>query len=154
MDIPVLCADGLSGIKKAIEAAFPKTYYQRCIVHMVRNTPFYVSEKNKKSFAADLKTIHHAAAESTGFSNMLEVKEKWDKVYLNAMKRRNDNWDVNCPIFKFSMTVCRAFYTTNAIESLNSQYRSINTGRPVFPSEEALKKVFNLEYSSLRKNGR
>ena len=143
-DILVLCADGLSGIKEAIEAAFPKTDYQRCIVHMVRNTLLHVSEKNKKAFAADLKTIYHAADESTGHSNMLEVKEKWDKVYPNAMKRWNDNWDVICPIFKFSMTVRRALYTTNAIESLNSQYRRINAGRPVFPSEEALKKALYL----------
>ena len=75
---------------------------------------------------------------------MLEVKEKWDKVYPNAMKRWDENWDVICPIFKFSMAVRRALYTTNAIESLNSQFRRINAGRSVFPSEEALKKALYL----------
>jgi transposase-like protein len=143
-DILVLCADGLTGIKEAIEAAFPMTDYQRCIVHMVRNTLLHVSEKNKKAFAADLKTIYHAPNEETGHANMLEVKERWDKVYPNAMKRWAENWDVVCPIFKFSMVVRRALYTTNAIESLNSQYRRINAGRPVFPSEDALRKALYL----------
>jgi transposase-like protein len=143
-DILVLCADGLSGIKEAIETAFPKTEHQRCIVHMVRNTLAHVSYKHKKEFAADLKTIYHAPDEETGYANMLDVTEKWDKVYPNAMKRWADNWDVVCPIFKFSMAVRRVLYTTNAIESLNSQYRRINSSRPVFPSEEALKKALYL----------
>jgi transposase-like protein len=143
-DILVLCADGLSGIKEAIETAFPKTEYQRCIVHMVRNTLNHVSYKYKKEFATDLKTIYHAANEESGYANMLEVTEKWDKIYPNAMVRWSDNWDVVCPIFKFSMDVRRVLYTTNAIESLNSQYRRINRGRPVFPSEESLRKALYL----------
>jgi len=143
-DILVLCADGLSGIKEAINAAFPKTEYQRCIVHMVRNTLLHVSEKNRKAFAGDLKTIYHAPDEASGYANMLDVKEQWDKVYPNAMKRWVDNWDEICPIFKFSMLVRKALYTTNAIESLNSQYRRINAGRPVFPSEDSLKKALYL----------
>ena len=131
-DILVLCADGLSGIKEAIEAAFPMTEYQRCsvcllrkhrlrrpgffrvhIVHMVRNTLLHVSHKYKKEFATDLKTIYHAPNEEAGHANMLEVKEKWDKIYPNAMKRWEDNWDVVCPIFKYSAVVRRALYTTN-----------------------------------------
>ena len=150
-DILMLCADGLSGIKEAIEAAFPMTEYQRCIVHMVRNTLLHVPHKHKKAFATDLKTIYHAPDEETGLANMLEVKVKWDKIYPNAMKRWVDNWDVVCPIFKYSMTVRRALYTTNAIESLNSQYRRINAGRPVFPSEEALKKAMFLATRNITK---
>ena len=143
-DILMLCADGLPGIKEAIEAAFPKTDYQRCIVHMVRNTLLHVAHKYKKAFANDLKTIYHAPDEKAGYENMLAVTAKWDKIYPNAMKRWADNWDVICPIFKFSMIVRRALYTTNAIESLNSQYRRINAGRPVFPSEDALRKALYL----------
>jgi transposase-like protein len=143
-DILTICADGLSGIQEAIEAAFPKAEYQRCIVHMVRNTLLHVAEKHKKEFATDLKTIYHAPDEETGHGNMLEIKEKWDKVYPNAMKRWVVNWDVICPIFKYSQKVRRALYTTNAIESLNSQYRRINSRRPVFPSDDALKKALFL----------
>jgi len=150
-DILTLCADGLSGIKEAIETAFPLTEYQRCIVHMVRNTLLHVSEKNKKAYAADLKTIYHAPDEVSGHANMLAVKEKWDKVYPNSMRRWADNWDVICPIFKYSDKVRRALYTTNTIESLNSQYRRINAGRPVFPSEEALKKALFLATQTITK---
>ena len=150
-DILVLCADGLSGIKEAISAAFPMTEYQRCIVHMVRNTLLHVPHKHKKCFANDLKTIYHAPDEESGHTNMLDVKEKWDKVYPNAMKRWQDNWDVICPIFKYSAIVRKALYTTNAIESLNSQYRRINAGRPVFPSEEALKKALYLATRNITK---
>jgi len=143
-DILVLCADGLSGIKEAIEAAYPMAEYQRCMVHMVRNTLLHVSHKHKKAFANDLKTIYHAPDEVSGHANMLSVKEEWQKIYPNAMKRWEDNWDVICPIFKYSEKVRRALYTTNAIESLNSQYRRINAGRPVFPSDDALKKALFL----------
>jgi transposase-like protein len=150
-DILVLCADGLSGIKEAIEAAFPMTEYQRCIVHMVRNTLNHVAHKNKKAFATDLKTIYHAPDEATGYANMQDVTAKWDKVYPNAMKRWEANWDVICPIFKFSPVVRKALYTTNAIESLNSQYRRINAGRPVFPSDDALKKALYLATRNITK---
>jgi transposase-like protein len=150
-DILVLCADGLSGIKEAITAAFPQTDHQRCIVHMVRNTLQHVSDKYKKTFASDLKTIYHAHDEETGHKNMLEAKEKWNKIYPNAMKRWVDNWDVICPIFKYSMTVRKALYTTNAIESLNSQYRRLNSSRSVFPSEDALKKALFLATQQITK---
>ena len=150
-DILVLCADGLSGIKEAIEAAYPLTEYQRCIVHMVRNTLLHVSGKHKKAFANDLRSIYHAVDEESGHANMLEVKSKWEKTYPNAMKRWNDNWDVICPIFKFSEKVRQALYTTNSIESLNSQYRRINAGRPVFPSEDALKKALFLATRNITK---
>ena len=143
-DILMLCSDGLTGIKDAIEAAFPLTEQQRCIVHMVRNTLLHVSHKHKKAFAADLKRIYHAPDEETAYRILQEVKEKWEKVYPNAMKRWEDNWDAICPIFKYSPAVRKALYTTNAIESLNSQYRRINSGRPVFPSEDALRKALYL----------
>ena len=150
-DILVLCADGLSGIKEAIEAAFPMTEYQRCIVHMVRNTLLHVPHKHKKTFATDLKTIYHASDEETAYTNMLEIKEKWSQFYPNVMKRWEDNWDVICPVFKYSMAVRKALYTTNAIESLHSQYRRINAGRPVFPSEDALKKALFLATRNITK---
>ena len=150
-DILVLCADGLTGIKEAIEAAYPKTEYQRCIVHMVRNTLLHVPHKHKKDFAADLKSIYHAPDEDTGYANLVDVTGRWDKLYPNAMKRWADNWDVICPIFKFSPVVRKALYTTNAIESLNSQYRRINAARPVFPSEDALKKALYLSTQIIAK---
>lgn len=143
-DILILCADGLSGIKESINVAFPNTEYQRCIVHQVRNTLKYVADKDKKQFAADLKSIYHAPSESQGHERMLEVTEKWQGHYPNAMKSWAANWDVISPIFKFSADVRKVIYTTNAIESLNSTYRRLNRQRSVFPSDTSLLKALYL----------
>jgi transposase-like protein len=143
-DILILCADGLSGMKEAVNTAFPTTEYQRCIVHQVRNTLKYVADKDKKKFAADLKTIYQAPSEAVAHERMLEVTEKWDAYYPNAMKSWSVNWDVISPIFKFSSDVRKVIYTTNAIESLNSTYRRLNRGRSVFPSDIALLKALYL----------
>ena len=143
-DILVICADGLSGMKESIAAAFPKTEYQRCIVHQVRNTLKYVSYKDKKSFAADLKTIYQASTEENGLRHLEAVSEKWDEKYPNAMKSWHKNWDVISPIFKFSALVRKVVYTTNAIESLHSTYRRLNSQRSVFPSDTALLKALYL----------
>ncbi|MDY4251243.1 IS256 family transposase [Clostridium sp.] len=143
-DILILCADGLSGIKESINVAFPNTEYQRCIVHQVRNTLKYVADKDKKKFAADLKTIYHAPSEEQGHALMLEVTERWQTHYPNAMKSWSANWDVISPIFKFSADVRKVIYTTNAIESLNSTYRRLNHQRSVFPSDTSLLKALYL----------
>lgn len=143
-DVMVICADGLTGIKQAIEIAFPKAEYQRCIVHMVRNTLKHVYYKDMKAFATDLKSIYLAPNEQQGFENMQEVAEKWNEKYPAAMNRWAENWDVVSPIFKFSMDVRKVIYTTNAIESLNSTYKKLNRQRSVFPSDKALMKALYL----------
>ncbi len=143
-DILILCSDGLTGIKDAIAAAFPKAEQQRCIVHMVRNTMKYVANKDMKSLAKDLKTIYTAPDESTAMTRLESVTEKWSEQYPHTMNRWYDNWDAISPIFKFSKEVRTAFYTTNAIESLHSSYRRLNRQRSVFPSEQALLKALYL----------
>lgn len=143
-DILIICADGLAGIKEAIAAAFPKTEYQRCIVHQVRNTLKYVPDKDRKAFAADLKTIYHASDEEKARQALDRVCAKWTEKYPNSMKRWYDNLDAVTPIFKFSPDVRKVIYTTNAIESLNSTYRRLNRQRSVFPSDTALLKALYL----------
>ena len=143
-DVLIICADGLTGIKDAINAAFPETEYQRCIVHQVRNTLKYVSDKDRKEFAADLKKIYNAPNEQLGAEARDEVTEKWNAKYPNAMKRWYKNWDAITPIFKFSADVRTVIYTTNAIESLNAIYRKLNRQRSVFPSNGALLKALYL----------
>ena len=127
--------DGLSGIKESISVAFPHTEYQRCIVHQVRNTLKYVSYKDKREFANDLKEIYHAPKEEIGYEIMQKVTEKWSGKYPNSMKSWNTNWDAISPMFKFSPEVRKVIYTTNAIESLNSTYRRLNSQRSVFPND-------------------
>ena len=143
-DILIICADGLSGMKEAVSAAFPQTELQRCIVHQVRNTLKYVGNKNMKEFANDLKTIYHAPSEEAALSALDRVTEKWEDDYPNAMKSWFKNWDVISPIFKFSAQVRKVIYTTNAIESLNSGYRRLNKQRSVFPSDTSLLKALYL----------
>ena len=143
-DILVLCADGLTGIQEAISTAFPNTEYQRCIVHQVRNTLKYVSHKDKKEFACDLKTIYHSSNERKGYERMQEITQKWNKKYPNSMKSWEVNWDSIAVMFKFSKEVRKVLYTTNAIESLNSTYRRLKSQRSVFPNDTALLKALYL----------
>ena len=150
-DIMVLCADGLSGIKEAINAAFPETEYQRCIVHQVRNTLKYVAYKDMKPFANDLKGIYLAPDEKTGYEELEKVRKKWEKIYPNVMKSCELNCDALSPIFKFSREVRKVIYTTNAIESLNSTYKKLNSQRSVFPSDKALLKSLYLASSEATK---
>lgn len=101
-DILIICADGLTGIKEAIAAAFPNTEYQRCIVHQVRNTMKYVADKDRKPFAADLKTIYPAPTEEKALESLERVTEKWSPKYPHALKGWHKNWDSISPIFKSS----------------------------------------------------
>ena len=150
-DIMIICADGLTGIKEAIAAAFPETEYQRCIVHQIRNTLKYVPYKDKKAFATDLRTIYLAPNEEQGRANLARVTEKWSAKYPNAMKSWEKNWDVLTPIYKFSADVRKVIYTTNAIESLNSTYKKLNRQRSVFPNDTALlKSLYPVSYTHLR----
>ena len=104
----------------------------------------YVAEKDKKAFANDLKSIYHAPNEESGYERMQAVTKKWHDRYPNAIKRWEENWDVISPMFKFSADVRKVMYTTNAIESLNSALRRLNSQRSVFPSDTALLKALYL----------
>lgn len=128
----IICADGLSGIKEAIGTAFPNTEYQRCIVHQIRNTLKYISYKDRKPFAADLKTIYQAPNEQRALEARDRITEKWDEKYPNAMNSWTRIWNAITPIFKFSSVVRTVIYATNAIESLNATYRKLNRQGSVF----------------------
>ena len=139
-DVLVCCADGLSGIREAIEAAFPKADYQRCIVHMVRNTLKRAASKDMKSFASDLKSIYHAADEEAALHAVQAAEEKWNGRYAGALDRWRNDWTDVCTIFKYSQTVRKVIYTTNAIESLNSAIRRLTRQRSVHPTGKAVVK--------------
>ena len=143
-DILIVCADGLTGIKDAIEAAFPQTEYQRCIVHQVRNTLKYVSDKDRKAFANDLRRIYGAPSEELALGELDRAAEKWQQKYPNSMKSWYKNWDAISPIFKFSSETRRVIYTTNAIESLTSIYRRLNSQRSSLPGDQSLRKALYL----------
>lgn len=141
-DILIICADGLTRMKEAIATVFPKTEYQRCIVHKVRDTLKYVPDKDRKAFSMDLKTIYQAADEKKALEALERVTEKWTPRYPDPMKRWKDNWDAISPIFKFSAAVRKVIYTTNAIELLDPTYRKLDRQRSVFPSDTVLRATF------------
>lgn len=143
-DILILCSDGLTGIKEAIQVAFPKTIQQRCIVHIIRNSVKFIYYKDKKEFCSDLKTIYTAKNEKDGYNNLQKVKEKWKNKYPNSLKNWEENWDSICPFFNYSASIRTIMYTTNSIESLNRQFRKYTKTKAVFPTDESLMKCLYL----------
>lgn len=124
-DILITCVDGLTGFKEAIQAVYPQTDIQRCIVHQIRYTLTYVSYKDKKKFRKDLKTIYTAPNEEASYLALQEVKEKWEKKYPYSLRSWENNWNELKTFFKFSPEVKRIMYTTNVIENLNRIFRKV-----------------------------
>lgn len=150
-DILIMCSDNLTGIKEAINAAFPNTVQQRCIVHMIRNSVKYVNYKDLKAFTADLKSIYTSKNEKEGYEKLQEVKEKWKDKYASAFKIWESNWDTICPFFQFSEPIRKIMYTTNTIESLNRQFRKYTKTKSVFPTDMALLKCLYLSVKNIDK---
>lgn len=148
-DILIASVDGLTGFSEAIKTIFPHTDIQRCIIHQIRYTLSFVSYKEKKEFAKDLKEIYTAPNEETGFSALEELKEKWSKKYPYALKSWENNWSELRTFFKFSPEIRRIMYTTNAIENLNRIYRKVTKTRSSFPTDMALMKLLYLSTINL-----
>jgi putative transposase len=143
-DIFVACVDGLKGFPEAIEAVFPQTQVQLCIVHMVRSSVKYVSYKDRKKVTSELKTIYQAPTSREAEQNLEEFAGNWDRRYPMISKSWRANWERIVPMFGFPEDIRRAIYTTNAIESLNMSLRKIIKNRASFPSEEAAMKLLYL----------
>jgi putative transposase len=150
-DIFVACVDGLKGFPEAIEAVFPRTDVQLCLVHLVRHSTKYVSYKDRKELAADLKTIYRAATAEEAEANLESFASKWDSRYPMISKSWRANWARVIPMFGFPEEIRRAIYTTNAIESLNMSLRKIIKNRPSFPSVEAVMKLLYLALAKISK---
>jgi putative transposase len=150
-DLFIACVDGLSGFPEAVEAAFPQTQVQLCIVHMVRNSLRYVPWKQRKAVAADLKNIYQAASEKEAESQLTAFEEKWDAHFPTISQSWRQHWVHITPFFAFPPEIRRAIYTTNAIESLNGTLRKIIKTRRVFPSEQAATKLLYLALQNIAK---
>ena len=150
-DILVMCSDNLTGIKDAINTAFPNTIQQRCIVHMIRNSVKYVNYKDLKEFTKDLRQIYTSQNEKKAYEKLQEVKNKWKDKYLVSFKTWEENWDAICPFFQFSDLVRKIMYTTNTIESLNRQFRKYTKTKSVFPTDMSLLKCLYLSTKNISK---
>ena len=143
-DLFIACVDGLKGFPEAIEAVYPKTAVQLCIVHWVRYSLNYVSWKLRKVVAADLRTIYAAATAEEAATRLDEFELKWGQDYASIVQSWRRNWQRIIPFFDYPPEIRRVIYTTNAIESVNMSLRKVTKNRGAFPSDEALLKLFYL----------
>jgi putative transposase len=143
-DIFIACVDGLKGLPQAIETVFPKAQVQLCIVHLVRNSLNYVSWKERKTVAADLKPIYRAATSEDAWQQLEAFSEKWDGRYPSISQIWRRNWDQVSPFFAYPAEIRKVIYTTNAVESLNMSLRKVIKTRGSFPTEEAALKLLFL----------
>ena len=143
-EVLLFCVDGLAGLKEAIEAVFPKSDIQRCIIHQLRNSFKYVSYKHIKEFSRDFKKVYQATNEEEAFENFCQIKEKWGKQYPYAFRSWESNWDLLTSFFKFPPEIRRIIYTTNIIEGVHRQFRKVTKSKSVFPNDIALEKMLYL----------
>ena len=143
-DVYVFCVDGLTGFREAINAAFPMSQIQRCIIHQIRSSTRYVSYKDIKTLMADLKKVYQAINEEEAMNALLEFKEKWKSTYPSCVKSWEQNWDILSTFFAYPAEVRRIIYTTNIIEGLNRQFRKITKNKPSFTNDDSLKKILYL----------
>jgi transposase-like protein len=140
-DCFIACVDGLKGLPEAIEAVFPKTQVQLCIVHKVRNSLKYVPWKERKAVAADLRAIYGAATLLEAEQALERFADRWDAKYPAISPSWLADWDRLTVIFDYPPAIRRVIYTTNAIESLNYSLRKVLKGRGAFPNDESIMKV-------------
>jgi putative transposase len=150
-DIFIACVDGLKGFPEAIEAVFPKTTVQLCIVHMVRNSLNYVSWKRRAEVAADLKKIYTSATAEEAELQLRAFEEKWDAEYPPIGQSWRRHWARVTPFFDYPPEIRKVIYTTNAIESVNMSLRKLTKNRGSFPSDESLVKLFYLALRNISK---
>ena len=150
-DIIIACVDGLTGFPEAIEAVYPQAKVQLCIVHMVRNSMKYVSWKDRKALAVDLKKVYSAKTLDDAESALTAFADKWDDKYPSISKSWLNHWENVTPFFDYPADIRKAIYTTNAIESLNMTLRKVIKNKRVFPSDNSVFKVLFLAIENISK---
>lgn len=150
-DIFILCADGLKGLPEAVEAAFPKTTFQTCIVHMMRHSLNYVPYTDKKVVAADLKRIYQSNTIELAQEALDEFELTWGDKYPAIVKSWRNNWEKITPFLQFPKEIRRVIYTTNIVESLNSTLRKAVRNRGHFSTEDGIMKVLYLAIRGVSK---
>ena len=150
-DILIACVDGLSGFPGAIEAAYPKTEIQQCIIHQIRNSTKYVSYKDIKVLMSDLKEVYAAVDEQTALDSLERFADKWDGKYPKISKSWQEHWANLSTYFKYPLEVRTLIYTTNTIEGFNRQLRKVTKSKTVFPTDDSLLKMLYLAMMDITK---
>lgn len=148
-DFFIACVDGLSGLPEAIETVFPKVQVQQCIVHQVRNSLSYVSWKDRKEVASDLKKIYSSSTRQQAEDGLEEFAEKWDSRYSTISQSWRRNWERLSVFFSYPEEIRKVIYTTNAIESVNSGLRRVIKNRGSFPTDESALKLIYLALENM-----
>lgn len=143
-DILIASVDGLKGFEEAIHSIFPKTAVQGCIVHQIRHSRKFVSDKDVRAFMADLKPVYKAIDEPEARQKLEELDAKWGKKYAPVIKSWQDNWGRLTTFYQYPAAIRKVMYTTNPIEGLNRQIRKITKTKGAFASETALLKLVYL----------
>lgn len=150
-DIFICCVDGLTGFPEAIETVFPRTRVQLCIVHMLRNSLKYVSWKDRKEIAGELKNIYNAPTEEAARLALADFRKSYDERFPAIGQSWEKHWERLIPFFDYPKEIRKVIYTTNAIESLNSSFRKISRNRNLFPHLDSLYKLFYLAIRNISK---
>jgi transposase-like protein len=150
-DILIACVDGLTGFAGAIEAVYPKTEIQQCVIHQIRNSTKYVSYKDLKLLMADLKKVYGAVDEQAALQALDAFEEKWSQRYPKISLSWRSNWANLATYFKYPQEVRTLIYTTNAIENFNRGLRKVTKSKSVFPTDDALLKMLYLAMMDITK---
>jgi transposase-like protein len=140
-DILIASVDGLKGFPEAINAVFPETEVQLCIVHQIRNSLKYVASKNQKQFAGELKKVYQAFTKEEAESELDKLEEKWGKKYPIIFESWRNKWDNLSNYFKYAEPIRKVIYTTNIIESVHRQFRTLTKTKGAFPNDNSLLKL-------------
>jgi transposase-like protein len=151
-DVFVACMDGLKGLPEAVNAIFPKTLTQLCIVHLVRASLRYVTVKDSKAVVAALKRIYQSATAEEAAGELDQFEAEWGGKYRAVVRLWRNNWDNIIPFFQFQPEIRKVIYTTNAIESLNMSLRKLTRNRRIFPNDESAVKALYLAIRQASKN--
>ena len=150
-DIFIACHDNLKGLSEAINATFPQTKNQLCIVHQVRNSVKFVPHKDKKAVCADLKKIYGAVNLDDAEYRREEFREKWDRKYPAILRSWDNNWTELTTFFEYPQDIRRLIYTTNAVEAYHRMVRKFTKAKAIFPTDDSIKKVVYLSTKEIMK---
>jgi len=150
-DILIACVDGLTGFSGAIEAVYPKTEIQQCVIHQIRNSTKYVSYKDVRQLMEDLKKVYGAVDEPSALNALDAFDEKWSHRYPKIALSWRSNWANLAAYFKYPQEVRTLIYTTNAIENFNRGLRKVTKSKSVFPTDDALLKMLYLAMVDITK---
>ena len=150
-DILIACHDNLKGLSEAINAVFPRTKQQLCIVHQVRNCTKFVPYKDRKAVCADLKRIYGAVNLDDAEYALEEFRENWDKKYPSIVKSWESNWSELTTFFEYPQEVRHLIYTTNAVEAYHRQVRKFTKTKTILPTDDSIRKVVYLSVREITK---